>query len=463
VVAVAVIVVVGIVAGVVVGSSAHGSNGSNGSTGSSSTTVSATAYSCASAAACAIGGGATVELEVGGLWRTAATLPAVAGLAQLEVNDLACPTPSACTAVGNGTIGGTRVAVVADERAGTWRVSELPGLSSLGATTSSLDHLECPAAGECTAAGTYRSGGSASSAHSILVATEHHGTWAPAATVPGLAAAASGGTATTDEAVTCAAPGDCATVGEVTPRTGGARVIGFVAEEVAGTWRPASFVSGGTKAPFVELEAVACPASGWCVAGGREGTNPNGYTGWGTAVVVPEHRGAWTPPVALGPAGGIATYVDALVCPAIDACIAGGGYTPGSFGGVQLGTVTEPFAATERAVHWPAPYEFPDIAQDNIGAPSWIFPSGNGGAISTLSCSAPGTCLAGGYVTTGVSSDQSTIYRRSFTTPIRAGVWGRSRLTDDLVGAQCFPDRSCAVLLQARPDDATTYVVTATI
>jgi len=127
--------------------------------------------------------------------------------------------------------------------------------------------------------------------------------------------------------------------------------------------------------------------------------------------------------------------------------------------GVGSSAITQPIASIERAGRWSTPYGFSDAARYNYGAPNYSFAEGNGGEITILSCSARGTCLAGGVVTTGESRDQSTIYRRSFTTPLHAGRWGSSTFRDDLAGLQCFSTRQCAVLLQQRPDDVLTYTV----
>ena len=117
----------------------------------------------------------------------------VAGLCRLDgtrssqVNTVSCAAPGTCAIGGSYTDGkGRRQAFVGTEVSGAWRGAlEVPGTSALNVKGSAeVDAVDCPVAGDCTAAGDYLS---KSGAAEFFVIYATRGTWRGAIQVPGAA------------------------------------------------------------------------------------------------------------------------------------------------------------------------------------------------------------------------------------------------------------------------------------
>jgi hypothetical protein len=204
--------------------------------------------SCASAGGCAAGGyyrdgrhgsndHAFVVNETNGRWGKAIAVQGTATLdtaSQAAVISISCPAAGACAAGGYYRHGARREAFVVSEKNGSWgNAVEVPGLATLNTGGHArVDSISCPAPGECGAGGFYDDG---SGGRQAFVADETNGSWGNAIEVPGLATLNPGRFAVVGS-ISCAAAGECAAGGSVTPRGHPLRSWAFVVSETNGSW-----------------------------------------------------------------------------------------------------------------------------------------------------------------------------------------------------------------------------------
>jgi hypothetical protein len=222
---------------------------------------------------------------------------------------------------------------VATEANGAWgRATGVPGLAALntgGGGGAEVRSVSCASAGSCAAGGFY------SGQHEYLlgfVATEAHGTWGTATPVPGLAALATRGLAEV-ASVSCGSAGSCAAGGDYAGR--GVDYQGFAAVERNGVWGTAIEVPGlAALSPGMgdaHVTSVSCGPAGSCAIGGYY-LSDGRYQGF----VAVETNGAWgtateVPGLAALNAGGDAKVYSVSCAPA-GGCVAGGSYSPASYG-----------------------------------------------------------------------------------------------------------------------------------
>jgi hypothetical protein len=195
--------------------------------------------------------------------------------------------------------------------------------------------------------------------------------------VPGLASLNKGGDAEV-ASVSCGAAGDCAAGGGYV--TGGYVGQGFVAVERNGRWGKAIRVPGLAKlnAGFnAEVASVSCVSAGNCAAVGTYG-DP-----YGAGFVASEKNGVWGKAITLGLVGRLAGG-EAVSCASAGNCAAGGYYSNSS------GSVTQGWVAVERHGRWSNGIEIPARGTLNKGGSALV---------SSVSCPAPGRCLAAGLYT----------------------------------------------------------------
>ena len=126
--------------------------------------------SCAGAGNCTAGGyyrvGTSYEsfavTETSGSWGTAIEVPGTDALnsgGTATVQSVSCATAGTCSAAGTYIDGNHQLqAFVVDETNGSWdTATEIPGTDTLG-DTANVSSVSCPAAGSCTAGGSYSSG-----------------------------------------------------------------------------------------------------------------------------------------------------------------------------------------------------------------------------------------------------------------------------------------------------------------
>jgi hypothetical protein len=201
------------------------------------------------------------------------------------------------------------------------------------------------------------------------------GTWGNAEQVPGSAALNPGGAAEV-RSVSCGAPGNCSTGGNITGSTGSQA---WVASESNGTWRHARDVAVALNAGGNgEVSWVSCPSAGNCGAGGSY-ANRSAHL---QAFVLNEVNGTWR--AAREVAGAFNTGGNAqiytLSCGSAGTCSAGGYYRDSS-GHYQA------FVVDENNGNWGAAQQVPGTAALN---------SGGNASTGSVSCASAGNCAAAG-------------------------------------------------------------------
>jgi len=249
---------------------------------------------------------AVVVTETGGTWGDATVLPGQVPTSSRGSwgRSVSCPSAGDCTATGGDEpVGNTYGVWVADEVNGSWGSAQaLP--APLATTTDATGELSCATSGNCAVAGDYRN---AQGVVHAFLADEVNGAWQASQDVPGLS-----GIQSLTDAVSCAAPGDCAA-------TGNYNVNGsfqeYSTDEVNGTWGTATAIPGAPPG-IPEIEGLSCTAPGYCSAAGPlygQRTLVSEATGTVTTVAVAANVGdadEQTVPVSVSvtsPAGGTPT------------------------------------------------------------------------------------------------------------------------------------------------------------
>jgi hypothetical protein len=280
-------------------------------------------------------------------WGTAQGVPGLRPGPANELGAVSCAPGGECTVI--GTIGAGGLFAITD-RSGSWgTMARIP--PGAGSTLALAPKISCPAAGDCTATGI--SVGSQQT-ETIVVAREVNGTWGTPSPLPGIPGNLAWDAPPT-LSIACAAPGSCAVAGSyaIARRAGcscGGPSQSFVVEEVNGTWRPAgipglqALTRGGDS---VLPPLLSCPSPGYCALAGS-------YPVPGTAET-----------------------------------------TPGSPGSSQ-NVPEQGYVASEVNGTWGPAVQVPGAAALTTAAGS-IY-------MSSLSCSAPGDCVAAGDYSTSLAS-----------------------------------------------------------
>lgn len=271
---------------------------------------------------------------VTGLSRLGGTRPS-------QVNAVSCPAPGSCAIGGYYTDGkGRRQAFVASEVKGSWRNAlEVPGTGALNVKGSAeADAVDCPVAGNCTAAGDYRT---KSGTAEFFVSYETAGSWRRATELPGVARLGTGAALVNNGVSTgigmidvACTPTTCEAGGTMNTKGGGR--VGFLVGEVRGRWSAPHRVPGTDST----VTALSCPAAGQCAAGGAVAANEVN-----SGIVVDQVSGVWGKPVTVDPAGPpggpLSAEVTALSCAAARNCAAVGFLPDGDEGGPWASVATE--------------------------------------------------------------------------------------------------------------------------
>jgi hypothetical protein len=210
------------------------------------------------------------------------------------------------------------------------------------------------------------------------------GGWQCASEVPGTAKLNVGENAGVNS-VSCASPGNCAAGGWYYSSS---RTQAFVADEVAGTWKPAVELPGSAALNVgdnAEVASVSCASPGYCAAGG----DYEDSSGINQAWIEDEVAGTWRPVMEVpgtaafstrGPTTREAlTAISSVSCASPGNCVAGGyeEYVAGR----------EAIVAVEIGGVWQRATEVPGTS---------ILNAGGGAEIGSVSCASPGNCAAGG-------------------------------------------------------------------
>jgi hypothetical protein len=327
--------------------------------------------SCAVSSCEAVGGsidssGSFVPLGArwnGTAWR-AQPAPNPARASTSFLGGVSCPSPSDCTAVGQGNGDGTPFTLGERWRDGRWRLQAVP--SPVGAAENQLNGIACPATGRCMAVGTTGPTRGVMSAEAL----QWNGTrWRiqPMPTVPGASLSA----------VACASASACMAVGESDS--------GVLAERWNGTrWRilPAPTPKG---AAVSGLGGVSCLSPSFCMAAGAYSTSSS-PDGPAKSFTERWNGKRWAIMPSPNPPGAVQTFLGSVSCTAPSACTTTG--EQHSATGI-VHTVAERWNGTRwriQATPNPPKAQFANLAG--------------------LACTGPSACLAVG------SSDQGTLAER---------------------------------------------------
>jgi hypothetical protein len=167
--------------------------------------------------------------------------------------------------------------------------------------------------------------------------------------------------------------------------------------------------SGGGQTPGsagllnTEIPSVSCASAGNCAAGGY-------YWPGGQAFVVTQRNGTWGKPARIRGLAHLATDGAAILsvsCGSAGSCSAGGWYI-GAHGYTA-------FIADEKHGAWGSAEQVPGLARL----------TGTGGDyIDSVSCTAAGTCTAGGVYDEQSSVQQGLDYGLAFVVTEKHGTWG---------------------------------------
>jgi hypothetical protein len=273
-----------------------------------------------------------VSEQKSGIWGQAHAIPGIAALSRgrgAAADFASCPSAGNCTVAGlyHDQATNNPHAFVADESGGMWgQAHVIPGEDTLGPTEATA--VSCASAGNCGVTGNYTD---TAGNQQVFVADETSGTWGQAQALPGLEALNASGHAEA-AAISCRAPGNCATGGTFSGVSdGGAITESYVADERQGGWDLAVQVFGG-RTPFngsnlTTLGSVSCGSVGNCAAAGSFVDPFHGFS----VYVVNEVDGSWGDAIRLPGIvaldKGLKSDVFSISCPSPGNCAAGGAYT----------------------------------------------------------------------------------------------------------------------------------------
>jgi hypothetical protein len=230
--------------------------------------------------------------------------------------------------------------------------------------------------------------------------------------------------------VACPTPARCVAAGYYGPQG----AVRNLAETLsAGTWTPALPPPPplGLADPNPSLNAVSCPVTGTCMAAGLYDDQNSDSHG----LIESLSGGTWTatePPAPAGAAIGFDAGLYGVSCPTSDACVAVGGY------GDQHG-IGQAMTETLTNGTWTpaeAPLPGPPLGPQDMAA------------LLSVSCPAPGSCVAVGYY--GQEGDFSALIET-----LSSGIWtpataplppGQPDLGAELEGISCPAPSTCVAV-----------------
>ncbi len=284
---------------------------------------------------------AFVADDVAGVWQRAQeiTLPANAiGSGQVaQIRSMDCPSRGNCSATGTYLANAKNIAhndgFVVDEVHGTWQRARTISITTRTNVNPFVDtyQLDCSSTGNCVAVGSFVD---SSDVTQGLLVDEVNGTWRAGVelTLPPTASAYAGASA---NEVTCVSGVSCAIFGTFTDQAGNAQ--GLSASETHGDWSGAvalTMPSNASPNPHVflyDFDGIACASAGNCALGGQYEDATGNYQGF----LDNEVAGTWQPatelmlPSGAGSAGKNGGVV-AVSCPSVGNCRASGAYLDGN-------------------------------------------------------------------------------------------------------------------------------------
>jgi len=299
--------------------------------------VSLNSVSCAPAGYCAAAG--TYEDGSGnrrglvlswssGVWSTATEVapPADANPTNANVGlfSVSCPAAGGCTAVGSyiDSSGDTQGLLVS-EAGGVWGTGAkvtLPA-STWANPGAILSSVSCPAAGSCSAVGAYNDG--SNHRQGLLVGTSGSSSTGTEASLPP-DAAPNPNVQFSPQApvVSCASAGNCAAVGTYATVSG---QDGLLLGQASGSWQPGigAVPPGGA---FGEFFSVSCAPAGYCAAVGTYDDSSHHAQG----MVATRYAGTWSAatqaPLPAGARANPSVFLTSASCSSSPSCVGTGTY-----------------------------------------------------------------------------------------------------------------------------------------
>jgi hypothetical protein len=326
-----------------------------------------------------------------------------------SVGAIVCAKPGFCVAGGSYGDGHTGCglydenctqAFVVNETNGVWgKAVEVAGTARINVGgEASLDTISCWSVGNCTAVGTYTRDITGFGSQSFLV-QEKDGVWGTAVRFPFPVDELDADANFSVLALFCDSARSCTAVGSA--EFADVRVSVFVASETNGVWGKAIPPPGleplEDGANGATIGFLTCTTARFCTAGGEYEVGVTDdrsltSTGYSEPFLVTEKNGVWgnafTPPDFDDLNTGRAASLFSLVCPAADACVAGGSYTDDR-------REQRAFVVTETKGVWNRAIEVPGLHALDVGRSD----SGSDAQVDDLFCVAVGSCIAGGYYT----------------------------------------------------------------
>jgi hypothetical protein len=245
-----------------------------------------------------------IEHWTGTNWTVQAS-PNGTGSFQSQFSGLACPSVSSCFAVGEYNTSSAQKTLVDHYNGTSWTLVTSPNPGSF----ASLTGIACPSTTFCMAVG----GSSTSSADKTLAEKMVGTTWS-------IVTSANVGSSSTFHGVACGSTTNCMAVGES---------VGTVEKTLAERWTGGAFATLTTTNPAGSqnnsLAAVACAGTAFCFAVGGSATAT------GLLPLAEKWNGtAWATGGMPGPTGAAYSILHNVVCPSATLCVSVGEYTSGS-------------------------------------------------------------------------------------------------------------------------------------
>jgi hypothetical protein len=332
----------------------------------------------------------------------------------LVILSVACTSVGNCYAVGNYvTSANTLQPLIVAERNGKWltgTVAPLPVGAAVRGQKAVLYSVTCLPTNTCTAVGAYVD---ADGDQQAMLLTANSGVWS-AVTEATLPSDAGTSPAATPIALDCVAAGDCTAVGYF--QDSHTDSLGVMLNESSGSWSTGTQALLPTNAApptsynaqTTVLGTLTCPDATDCTAGGSY-TDAYGNT---QAVLISEAAGTWgtgqevsLPSNSETTATDQTAGIDAVSCPSVGNCVAGGDYTDTAENNDSL-LVTETNGVWSAATEAPLP--------SNAGQAQYS-------AVEGVNCSSVGNCT--------VIGTYDTHFRDGLAYAIQEtnGVWGSAR------------------------------------
>jgi hypothetical protein len=402
---------------------------------------------CTSAGNCVSGGGYTsstgdqqafLSQETNGAWSKAVEVVAALNVGGYAiVTGISCPAAGSCTAVGNYTdASGIGHSFAMSQSNGTWGFpTEIPDITTLSSDdASAIAAVSCTTAGACVGVGNYLV--SSTSIAQPITFSETNGVWVVPVEAAGAASANPSGIALVTS-LDCPSGTTCVVGGAIATLTSPESLVPFLIEERNGVWGSVEAVPGAAALSRISdaaLISVSCGAVGDCAAGGFY----YNVTGGSQAFIVTEVGGVWGNATQLFATqllgSGLSNTLNGIDCPSAGNCAAVGGFADSA-------NVSQPFVVDETNHVWKIAIEVPGVQALN---------DSGGASLTTISCSAPGACSAGGSYTDSSGGTQAFLVNEASSTwskPIE--VPGEASLnrgaSATISQVSCSGDGSCGV------------------